>query len=252
MIEVKNIVKSFEGRPVLKNVSTVFEPGRVNLVIGRSGSGKTVFLKCLIGLMEPDGGEVIYDGRSFTRGNRDVRMAIRRDMGKVFQMGALFDSMTVAENVAFPLDMFSKMSSAEKQKRVEFCLERVNLSHALKLFPAEISGGMKKRTAIARAIALNPKYLFCDEPNSGLDPETSIIIDRLLYEITHEFNITTVIVSHDMNSVVEIGENVMYMHHGENVWEGAGKDIFNSENQYLKDFVLASELMKKLSKIYTK
>lgn len=252
MIEVKNIVKSFEGRPVLKNVSTVFEPGRVNLVIGRSGSGKTVFLKCLIGLMEPDSGDVLYDGRSFTEGTPETRMAIRRDMGKVFQMGALFDSMTVEQNVAFPLDMFSKMTAAEKKHRVEFCLERVNLSNALKLYPAEISGGMKKRTAIARAIALNPKYLFCDEPNSGLDPETSIIIDRLLYEITHDFNITTVIVSHDMNSVVEIGENVMYMHHGENVWEGRGKDIFHSDNQYLKDFVLASELMKKLAKIYTK
>lgn len=251
MIEVKNIIKSFEGRPILKDISCTFEPGKVNLVIGRSGSGKTVFLKCLIGLMEPDKGEVIYDGRLFTKGDDTVRMSIRRDMGKVFQMGALFDSMTVEENVAFPLDMFSKLTPKERKERVEFCLERVNLSHALKLYPSEISGGMKKRTAIARAIALNPKYLFCDEPNSGLDPETSIVIDRLLYEITHEFNMTTVIVSHDMNSVVEIGEKVIYLHHGEKVWEGAGKDIFKSDNAYLKDFVLASELMKKLAKIYS-
>lgn len=251
MIEVKNIIKSFEGRPILKDISCTFEPGKVNLVIGRSGSGKTVFLKCLIGLMEPDQGEVIYDGRSFTKGDDTVRMSIRRDMGKVFQMGALFDSMTVEENVAFPLDMFSKLTPKERKERVEFCLERVNLSHALKLYPSEISGGMKKRTAIARAIALNPKYLFCDEPNSGLDPETSIVIDKLLYDITHEFNMTTVIVSHDMNSVVEIGEKVIYLHHGENVWEGAGKDIFKSDNAYLKDFVLASELMKKLAKIYS-
>jgi len=251
MIEVKNIIKSFEGRPILKDISCNFEPGKVNLVIGRSGSGKTVFLKCLIGLMEPDQGEVIYDGRSFTKGDDTVRMSIRRDMGKVFQMGALFDSMTVEENVAFPLDMFSKLTPKERKERVEFCLERVNLSHALKLYPSEISGGMKKRTAIARAIALNPKYLFCDEPNSGLDPETSILIDKLLYDITHEFNMTTVIVSHDMNSVVEIGEKVIYLHHGENVWEGAGKDIFKSDNAYLKDFVLASELMKKLAKIYS-
>lgn len=251
MIEVKNIIKSFEGRPILKDISCTFEPGKVNLVIGRSGSGKTVFLKCLIGLMEPDQGEVIYDGRLFTKGDDTVRMSIRRDMGKVFQMGALFDSMTVEENVAFPLDMFSKLTPKERKERVEFCLERVNLSHALKLYPSEISGGMKKRTAIARAIALNPKYLFCDEPNSGLDPETSIVIDRLLYEITHEFNMTTVIVSHDMNSVVEIGEKVIYLHHGEKVWEGAGKDIFKSDNAYLKDFVLASELMKKLAKIYS-
>ncbi len=251
MIEVKNIIKSFDGRPILKDISCTFEPGKVNLVIGRSGSGKTVFLKCLIGLMEPDQGEVVYDGRSFTKGDEAIRMSIRRDMGKVFQMGALFDSMTVEENVAFPLDMFSKLSPKERKERVEFCLERVNLSHALKLYPSEISGGMKKRTAIARAIALNPKYLFCDEPNSGLDPETSIVIDQLLYEITHEFNMTTVIVSHDMNSVVEIGEKVIYLHHGENVWTGAGKDIFKSDNAYLKDFVLASELMKKLAKIYS-
>lgn len=250
MIEVKNIIKGFDGRPVLKDISCNFEPGVVNLVIGRSGSGKTVFLKCLIGLMEPDAGEVIYDGRSFTKGDEKIRMSIRRDMGKVFQMGALFDSMTVAENVAFPLEMFSDLSAAEKKDRVHFCLEKVNLEHALSLYPSEISGGMKKRTAIARAIALNPKYLFCDEPNSGLDPETAIVIDRLLYELTHEFNMTTVIVSHDMNSVVEIGENVIYLHHGENVWQGAGKDIFKSDNAYLKDFVLASELMKKLAKIH--
>lgn len=246
MIEVKNLNKSFEGREVIKNVSTTFESGKVNMVIGRSGSGKTVFLKCMVGLLTPDSGSVLYDGRDFTRADQDEKMMIRREMGKVFQMGALFDSMTVAQNVQFPLDMFSKMTAAEKKDRVEFCLEKVNLSHAHNLFPAEISGGMKKRTAIARAISLNPKYLFCDEPNSGLDPETSILIDNLVHDLTHEFNMTTVIISHDMNSVFEIGEKVMFLYKGENVWEGPGREIAKAEHHALKEFVFASELMKRL------
>lgn len=249
MIEVKNLNKSFEGREVIKNVSSTFESGKVNMVIGRSGSGKTVFLKCMVGLLIPDSGSVLYDGRDFTKADQDGQMMIRREMGKVFQMGALFDSMTVAENVQFPLDMFSNMTPAEKKERVDFCLEKVNLSQAHALYPAEISGGMKKRTAIARAISLNPKYLFCDEPNSGLDPETSILIDNLVYDLTHEFNMTTVIISHDMNSVFEIGEKVMFLYKGENVWEGAGREIAKAEHPALKEFVFASELMKRLHNI---
>lgn len=249
MIEVKNLTKSFDGREVIKNVSTVFETGKVNMVIGRSGSGKTVFLKNIVGLMIPDSGQVLYDGRDFTQADDAQKMLIRREMGKVFQMGALFDSMTVAENVRFPLDMFSKMTEAEKKDRAAFCLEKVNLSQAADLFPAEISGGMKKRTAIARAISLNPKYLFCDEPNSGLDPETSILIDNLVHSLTHEFNMTTVIISHDMNSVFEIGEKVMFLYKGENVWEGKGREIAQADHPALKEFVFASELMKRLHNI---
>lgn len=249
MIEIKNLNKSFDGREVIKNVSTEFESGKVNMVIGRSGSGKTVFLKCMVGLLIPDSGSVLYDGRDFTKSDEDQKMMIRREMGKVFQMGALFDSMTVAENVRFPLDMFSDMTAAEKKERVEFCLEKVNLSQAPNLYPAEISGGMKKRTAIARAISLNPKYLFCDEPNSGLDPETSILIDNLVHQLTHEFNMTTVIISHDMNSVFEIGEKVMFLYKGENVWEGPGREIAKAEHHALKEFVFASELMKRLHNI---
>lgn len=249
MIEVKNLNKSFDGRDIIKDVTTTFEDGKVNMVIGRSGSGKTVFLKCMVGLIIPDSGSVLYDGRDFTTSDEDEKMMIRREMGKVFQMGALFDSMTVAENIRFPLDMFSKMTEAEKKERVEFCLEKVNLSHAPDLYPAEISGGMKKRTAIARAISLNPKYLFCDEPNSGLDPETSILIDNLVYDLTHEFNMTTVIISHDMNSVFEIGEKVMFLYKGENVWEGKGREIAQAEHPALREFVFASELMKKLHNI---
>lgn len=249
MIEVKNLVKSFEGREVIKDVSTTFESGKVNMVIGRSGSGKTVFLKCMVGLLVPDSGSVLYDGRDFTKSDEEEKMMIRREMGKVFQMGALFDSMTVAENVRFPLDMFSKLSDAEKKERVAFCLEKVNLSKSPDLYPSEISGGMKKRTAIARAISLNPKYLFCDEPNSGLDPETSILIDNLVRDLTHEFNMTTVIISHDMNSVFEIGEKVMFLYQGENVWEGPGREIAQAEHPALREFVFASELMKKLHNI---
>jgi len=249
MIEVKNLNKSFDDRDIIKNVNTTFESGKVNMVIGRSGSGKTVFLKCMVGLIIPDSGSVLYDGRDFTTSDEDEKMMIRREMGKVFQMGALFDSMTVAENVRFPLDMFSDMTDAEKKERVEYCLEKVNLTQATALFPSEISGGMKKRTAIARAISLNPKYLFCDEPNSGLDPETSILIDNLVKDLTHEFNMTTVIISHDMNSVFEIGEKVMFLYKGENVWEGNGRDIAKAQHPALREFVFASELMKKLHNI---
>lgn len=249
MIEIKNIIKGFEGRDVIKDVSAVFESGKVNMVIGRSGSGKTVLLKCIVGLIQPDSGSVLYDGRNFTNAKEEEKMLVRREIGKVFQMGALFDSMTVAENVRFPLDMFSNMTESEKKDRVEFCLEKVNLSHAHNLYPAEISGGMKKRTAIARAISLNPKYLFCDEPNSGLDPETSILIDNLVHDLTHEFNMTTVIISHDMNSVFEIGEKVMFLYQGEKVWEGKGRDIAQADHPALKEFVFASALMKKLHNI---
>lgn len=249
MIEIKNIIKGFEGRDVIKDVSAVFESGKVNMVIGRSGSGKTVLLKCIVGLIQPDSGSVLYDGRNFTNAKEEEKMLVRREIGKVFQMGALFDSMTVAENVRFPLDMFSNMTESEKKDRVEFCLEKVNLSHAPNLYPAEISGGMKKRTAIARAISLNPRYLFCDEPNSGLDPETSILIDNLVHDLTHEFNMTTVIISHDMNSVFEIGENVMFLYQGEKVWEGKGREIAQADHPALKEFVFASALMKKLHNI---
>lgn len=249
MIEIKNIIKGFEGRDVIKDVSAVFESGKVNMVIGRSGSGKTVLLKCIVGLIQPDSGSVLYDGRNFTNAKEEEKMLVRREIGKVFQMGALFDSMTVAENVRFPLDMFSNMTESEKKDRVEFCLEKVNLSHAPNLYPAEISGGMKKRTAIARAISLNPRYLFCDEPNSGLDPETSILIDNLVHDLTHEFNMTTVIISHDMNSVFEIGEKVMFLYQGEKVWEGKGREIAQADHPALKEFVFASALMKKLHNI---
>lgn len=248
MIEVKNISKSFGDNHVIKNIDTQFEKGIVNLVIGRSGSGKTVFLKCMVGLFEPDTGEVLYDERNFTRMSENERKNVRQDIGMVFQMGALFDSLTVAGNVKFPLDMFSAMSESEKKDRVEFCLRRVNLEKAHNLYPAEISGGMRKRTAIARAISLNPKYLFCDEPNSGLDPETSILIDNLVMELTHEFNMTTVIITHDMNSVFEIGEKVMFLSNGSKLWEGKGKDIFKSEHEGLKEFIFASELMKRFRK----
>ncbi len=249
MIEVKNIEKSFGDKKVLKGIDLVFENGKTNLVIGQSGSGKTVFLKCMVGLLIPDKGEIYYDGRDFTRMKENQKKEIRKEIGMVFQGGALFDSMTVEENVKFPLDMFTNFTEKEKMNRVNFCLERVNLEKANHLLPAEISGGMKKRVAIARAIALDIKYLFCDEPNSGLDPETSILIDNLIYEITHEFRITTIINTHDMNSVYGIGDKVVYLYQGEKNWEGSGKDIFSTQNERLKDFIFASELMKRLAKM---
>lgn len=249
MIEVKNITKSFEGRPVLKNISTIFEDGKTNLIIGRSGSGKTVMIKNIIGLMRPDSGQILYDGRDLTLMNKEDLKILRKEMGMLFQGSALFDSMTVLENVMFPLDMFSKASTKERQMRAEFCLDRVNLSEAGHLYPSEISGGMMKRAAIARAIALNPKYLFCDEPNSGLDPKTSLVIDDLIHDITIEFNMTTVINTHDMNSVMNIGDNIVFIKEGVKEWQGTKEDIITSDNQALNDFIFASDLFRKVKKM---
>lgn len=249
MIEIKNIIKSFGSKEVLKDVSFTFEKGKTNLVIGQSGSGKTVLLKCLLGLHEPESGLIVFDGMGIVgKSNKNLK-GLRREIGMVFQGGALFDSMNVEQNVLFPLQMFSKMSKEKMLQRVNFCLKRVNLENVNHLFPSEISGGMKKRVAIARAIVLNPKYLFCDEPNSGLDPYTAILIDNLLQEITHEYGMTTVINTHDMNSVMEIGEKILFIKEGKNVWEGTKSDIITSENQHLQDFVFSSELFKTIKKI---
>lgn len=247
MIEIQNIVKKFDQKVVLNGVSAVFEQGKTNLIIGQSGSGKTVLLKCIVGLYRPDGGNVFFNDRDFfaLKRSKDRKM-IRREMGMLFQGSALFDSMTVEENVLFPMHMFTRMSTAEKQKRAEFCLDRVNILDAAKLTPGEISGGMQKRTAIARAIALNPKYLFCDEPNSGLDPKTSLTIDQLIHEITGEFGMTTIINTHDMNSVMEIGEHIIYINKGHKAWEGTKDEIRDSDNQELNDFIFASNLFKKV------
>lgn len=246
MIDVKNLVKEFDGRVVLDNVNATFKTGAVNMLIGKSGSGKTVFLKCLIGLIHPTSGEIRYNNRDLiTMKHKDVKQ-LRRDMGMLFQGSALFDSKTVLENVMFPLDMFSKKNQRERRKRAEFCLERVNLSHAHDLFPSEISGGMMKRVAIARAIALNPKYLFCDEPNSGLDPKTSQLIDELIYDITTDFAMTTIVVSHDMNSVINIGDNIIFLNEGVKEWEGNKSEIMDAKNEKLNDFVFASDLFKKI------
>lgn len=246
MIRVENISKSFSGNQVLHEISVDFEEGKTNLIIGRSGSGKTVLVKCIIGLHEVDQGGIYYHDRNFVTMNLRERQSLRREMGKLFQGSALFDSLTVEENVRFPLDMFSDMSAKEKLDRVNFCLERVSLSRVNHLFPAEISGGMQKRVAIARAIVQNPKYLFCDEPNSGLDPMTSIVIDNLISDITHEFNMTTVINTHDMNSVMEIGEKVVFIHEGYKEWEGTGDEVLNARNKALNDFVFASNMAKKV------
>ncbi|MFZ4783936.1 MAG: ABC transporter ATP-binding protein [Flavobacteriales bacterium] len=246
MIEVRDISKSFEGNDVLKNISVAFEPGKVNFIIGRSGSGKSVLTKCIVGLMEVNKGEILFDGRNFTVMDRWSRREIRQEMGMLFQGSALFDSMTVEQNVLFPLQMFSKMTAGEMQKRVDFCLERVNLTGKNKLYPSEISGGMQKRTGIARAISMNPKYLFCDEPNSGLDPQTAILIDNLIEEITYEFGITTVVVSHDMNSVMEIGDRINFIYEGQMWWKGDKNQILATENQELNDFVFPSKFMKEI------
>ena len=237
MIDIQHIYKSFDGRVILDDISLVFEEGKTNLVIGSSGSGKTVLMKCLVSLYQVDQGKILYDGRDFTESSEDEKRAIRKDFGMVFQGGALFDSQTVAENVAFPLEMFSVMQPGEIRDRVDFCLNRVNLSAAHDLYPSQISGGMKKRVAIARAIALNPKYLFCDEPNSGLDPKTSIVIDNLIQEITEEFNITTVINTHDMNSVLEIGQKIIYLNKGKKWWEGDKNSILETDNAEVHDCV---------------
>ena len=248
MIEIKNIVKSFATKEVLKEVSFTFEQGKTNLVIGQSGSGKTVLLKCLLGLHEPESGFINFDGLDIVgKSNKNLK-GLRKQIGMVFQGGALFDSMNVEQNVLYPLQMFSKLSKEEMLQRVNFCLKRVNLENVNHLFPSEISGGMKKRVAIARAIVLNPKYLFCDEPNSGLDPYTATLIDNLLQEITHEYGMTTVINTHDMNSVMEIGEKILFIKEGRNVWEGTKADIITSENQHLQDFVFSSELFKTIKR----
>ncbi len=244
MIEVKNIKKSFGDKVILKDVSVGMEDGKCNLIIGTSGSGKTVFMKCLVGLFQPDQGEILYDGKNFIGMSGEDKKEIRKQIGMLFQGSALFDSLTVEKNVMFPLNMFTKDTHAQKMKRVNEVLERVNLEGANKKFPAEISGGMKKRVGIARAIVLNPKYLFCDEPNSGLDPQTSLVIDKLIQEITVEYNITTVINTHDMNSVMEIGDHIMYMHQGSKEWEGNNKEIIFSKNDMLNEFIFASEFLK--------
>ncbi|OFX26002.1 MAG: ABC transporter ATP-binding protein [Bacteroidetes bacterium GWA2_31_9] len=249
MIRLDNISKSFPDKQVLKNVNAVFQKGKSNLIIGQSGSGKTVLLKSIVGLHEIDEGDIIYNERSFTKMSFKQRMEIRKEIGMVFQGGALFDSSTVQENVMFPLNMFTDLSIDEKLERANFCLNRVNLVNANNLFPSEISGGMKKRVAIARAIALNPKYLFCDEPNSGLDPITSIVIDNLIKEITEEYQITTVVNTHDMNSVMEIGDNIIFIYKGEKWWEGSKDEILNTDNKEVNDFVFASELIKKVKPI---
>lgn len=251
MIEVKNVDKSFDGNQVLKDVSVVFETGKTNMIIGQSGSGKTVLMKSVIGLHRIDKGRIEYDGRNLPDMKmKEIRM-LRREVGMLFQGSALFDSMSVLENVMYPLEMFSDGSKDEIMDRALFCLKHVNLvEKSYKLAPSEISGGMQKRVAIARAIALQPKYLFCDEPNSGLDPKTSLIIDQLIHEVTHEFGITTIINSHDMNSVMEIGENIIFINKGEKAWQGNNTDIFHVDNEALNDLVFASELFKKVKRAH--
>jgi phospholipid/cholesterol/gamma-HCH transport system ATP-binding protein len=244
MIEAKNIIKSFGGKQVLKGVDCTLKSGNVNLIIGTSGSGKTVFMKCLIGLFNIDSGAILYDGQDFSAMDEKERKEIRKEIGMLFQGSALFDSLSVEDNVRFPLDMFTKMSASDKKKRVNEVLARVNLVDANKKFPSEISGGMKKRVALARAIVLNPKYLFCDEPNSGLDPQTSLVIDKLIMDITKEYGMTTVINTHDMNTVMESGDNIVYLYQGNKEWEGSNQDIIYSTNQRLNDFIFASEFLR--------
>ncbi len=246
MIEVKDVVKSFDGKTVLHGINATFETGKTNLIIGQSGSGKTVLMKSLVGLLKPEEGQILYDGRDIiSMGSKEMK-AVRKEIGMLFQGSALFDSETVLGNVMFPLIMFTRMSYGEMKDRAEFCLERVKLQGAENKYPSEISGGMQKRAAIARAIALNPKYLFCDEPNSGLDPKTSILIDELLSDITHEYNITTVINTHDMNSVLGIGENIIFIYKGYREWVGNMKEIFSTTSQALNDFVFATDLFQQV------
>jgi phospholipid/cholesterol/gamma-HCH transport system ATP-binding protein len=243
MIEIKNIHKGFKDVTVIEDVSATLETGKCNLIIGASGSGKTVLMKCIVGLFEPDSGDVLYDGESFTQMNEEKRKEMRQQIGMLFQGSALFDSMTVEQNVMFPLDMFTKLNLKEKHEKVNKVLARVNLKEANNKFPSEISGGMKKRVGIARAIVLNPKFLFCDEPNSGLDPKTSLVIDKLIKEITIEFGMTTIVNTHDMNSVMEIGDHIIFMHQGKKEWEGSNKDIIFSKNEELNKFIFASEFL---------
>jgi phospholipid/cholesterol/gamma-HCH transport system ATP-binding protein len=246
LIEIRNISKSFNGNAILKNINLVFEAGKVNFVIGRSGQGKSVLTKCVVGLLEVDSGEIIFDGRNFTRMDRWERKTVRQDIGMLFQGSALFDSLTVEQNVMFPLQMFSKMSKSEMHDRANFCLKRVNLEGKNHLYPSELSGGMKKRTGIARAIAMNPKYLFVDEPNSGLDPQTSIVIDNLIREITDEFKTTTVVVSHDMNSVMEIGDRINFIFSGELWWQGTKNEVLSTDNEELNRFIFPSAFMQEI------
>ena len=246
MIEIKNLYKSFENKEVLQNISAVFENGKTNLIIGQSGSGKTVLMKNLVGLLDPTKGQVLYDGRDFVAMSKREKILLRREMGMIFQSAALFDSLSVLENVMFPLDMFSTMNLRERVKRAQDCLDRVNLIEAQEKYPGEISGGMQKRVAIARAIALNPRYLFCDEPNSGLDPKTSLVIDDLLSGITKEYNTTTIINTHDMNSVMGIGENIIFIYEGRKDWQGCSSQIMGSTNKRLTDFIFASDLLKEM------
>jgi len=248
MIEVKRLYKSFGEQQVLIDVSAMFEAGHTNLVIGRSGSGKTVFIKCMVGLMQAEQGEILYDGRNFNKMSKEEKKAIRKEFGMLFQGNALFDSLTVEQNVRFPLDMFSSLTAKEKKKRVDEVLHQVSLEGAHEKFPDEISGGMKKRVGIARAIVLGPKYLFCDEPNSGLDPKTAIIIDDLIRQLTIELNITTIVNTHDMNSVMGIGDKVVFLYKGRKHWEGSSKEILHTDNEKLNDFIFASKFLKELKK----
>ena len=248
MIEVKSLYKSYDGNLVLDDVSAKFEQGKCNLIIGRSGSGKTVLLKSIVGLVEVDRGEIWYNRKEFIHLPAGERQEIRKEIGMLFQGAALFDSMTVEENVMFPLNMLTSQSRTEKLDRVNFCLERVRVSGTNALYPAELSGGMKKRVAIARAIALNPHYLFCDEPNSGLDPETGIVIDNLIHELTEDFNMTTIVNSHDMNSVLEIGDFVVFIHEGRKCWEGSGKEVLDTDNETLNNFVFATNMARQIKK----
>ena len=249
MIEIRHLCKSFGDKEVLKDISTVFENGKTNLIIGRSGSGKTVLIRNLVGLLTPTSGEILYDGRDFGSMTKKEKIMLRREMGMLFQSAALFDSMTVLQNVMFPLDMFSDKTARDRVRRARTCLDRVNLVDAENKYPGEISGGMQKRVAIARAIALNPKYLFCDEPNSGLDPKTSIVIDRLISEITHEYGITTIINTHDMNSVMEIGQKIVFLSGGYKAWEGTNEDILAADNGAIVDFVYSSPILRALKQV---
>ena len=246
MIEVKSLNKKFDEDLILNDINAKFEKGLVNMIIGKSGSGKTVLLKCIVGLLTPTSGEIMFDGRNLLALKTSEVRRLRRDIGMLFQGSALFDSRTVLENVMFPLDMFSKKNHKERKKRAEFCLERVGLSNSSNLYPSEISGGMMKRVAIARAIALNPKYLFCDEPNSGLDPKTAQLIDELIHDITEDFKMTTIVVSHDMNSVINIGDKIVFLNEGIKEWEGSKSEVMDSKNEKLNDFVFASDLFKKI------
>lgn len=249
MIELKNICKEFEDRKVLKDISAVFEKGKTNLIIGQSGSGKTVLMKCIVGLFTPTSGEVMYDGRNFFKMSKRERTLLRREMGMIFQSAALFDSMSVVDNVRFPLDMFSNESYRIRQHRAQDCLARVNLTGAENKMPGEISGGMQKRVAIARAISMNPKYLFCDEPNSGLDPKTSLVIDELIHGITQDYGMTTIINTHDMNSVMGIGENIIFLYNGHKEWQGTKEEVVTSKNTQLNNFIFASDLFRKVKDI---